>query len=119
MIRRPPRSTLFPYTTLFRSGSAFCPSCGTPSPTVITNERVVRDPAAAAPAAALAGVPTAQRLARALGDKYEVRRLVGRGGFAEGYELWDKGLDRRLARKGPHPAIACAPRMLGRLRPGA
>src|SRR3712207_9072156 len=24
MIRRPPRSTLFPYTTLFRS----CPSCG-------------------------------------------------------------------------------------------
>src|SRR2546428_4223452 len=24
MIRRPPRSTLFPYTTLFRSGSARC-----------------------------------------------------------------------------------------------
>src|SRR3989475_9480183 len=70
MIRRPPRSTLFPYTTLFRSGSAFCPSCGTPSPTVITNERVVRDPAAAAPAAALAGVPTAQRLARARSEEH-------------------------------------------------
>src|SRR2546426_2608633 len=26
MIRRPPRSTLFPYTTLFRSGSAWMPS---------------------------------------------------------------------------------------------
>src|SRR2546430_12376789 len=26
MIRRPPRSTLFPYTTLFRSGST-CPRC--------------------------------------------------------------------------------------------
>src|SRR2546429_5922934 len=25
MIRRPPRSTLFPYTTLFRSGLAFSP----------------------------------------------------------------------------------------------
>src|SRR2546421_2120562 len=25
MIRRPPRSTLFPYTTLFRSGEAFAP----------------------------------------------------------------------------------------------
>src|SRR5256885_13097797 len=25
MIRRPPRSTLFPYTTLFRSGAAFAP----------------------------------------------------------------------------------------------
>src|SRR2546430_6087133 len=27
MIRRPPRSTLFPYTTLFRSGSARAPRC--------------------------------------------------------------------------------------------
>src|SRR2546423_11256996 len=26
MIRRPPRSTLFPYTTLFRSFSASCPN---------------------------------------------------------------------------------------------
>src|SRR3712207_6994255 len=29
MIRRPPRSTLFPYTTLFRSASCRRPSCGT------------------------------------------------------------------------------------------
>src|SRR2546425_9621861 len=29
MIRRPPRSTLFPYTTLFRSLSAPIPPCGT------------------------------------------------------------------------------------------
>src|SRR5258707_3529023 len=28
MIRRPPRSTLFPYTTLFRSGSCRCSDCG-------------------------------------------------------------------------------------------
>src|SRR3712207_7738692 len=28
MIRRPPRSTLFPYTTLFRSGPAALPSSG-------------------------------------------------------------------------------------------
>src|SRR5436309_15545375 len=83
---------------------------------VITNERVVRDPAAAAPAAALAGVPTAQRLARALGDKYEVRRLVGRGGFAEVYEVWDKDLDRRLACKVLHPEIAWTPGMLARFR---
>src|SRR5437899_12910607 len=30
MLRRPPRSTLFPYTTLFRSGSGS--ACVTPSP---------------------------------------------------------------------------------------
>src|SRR2546430_7819871 len=28
MIRRPPRSTLFPYTTLFRSGSVIGATCG-------------------------------------------------------------------------------------------
>jgi hypothetical protein len=71
---------------------------------------------AAAPAPPLAGVPTAQRLARALGSKYEVRRLVGRGGFAEVYELWDKELDRRLACKVLHPEIAWTPGMLARFR---
>src|SRR2546430_13289592 len=35
MIRRPPRSTLFPYTTLFRS-----------RPLELPDDRVVRDPAA-------------------------------------------------------------------------
>src|SRR3712207_8941977 len=29
MIRRPPRSTLFPYTTLFRSGCRTCAGCWT------------------------------------------------------------------------------------------
>src|SRR5256885_9540353 len=33
MIRRPPRSTLFPYTTLFRSFSSFCEmACGPVEP---------------------------------------------------------------------------------------
>src|SRR3712207_7376619 len=31
MIRRPPRSTLFPYTTLFRSGHAAGPGDGAPA----------------------------------------------------------------------------------------
>src|SRR3989441_3030829 len=36
MIRRPPRSTLFPYTTLFRSIDAVAVSMITPGPVVIT-----------------------------------------------------------------------------------
>src|SRR5260370_26600780 len=31
MIRRPPRSTLFPYTTLFRSTAAFAPDTADPA----------------------------------------------------------------------------------------
>ena len=79
---------------------------------MITNERATAAPAAAAALAA----PTAERLTRALGPKYEVKRLIGRGGFAEVYELWDKDLDRRLACKVLHPEIAWTPGMLARFR---
>jgi hypothetical protein len=59
---------------------------------------------------------TLERLARALGSKYDVKRLIGRGGFAEVYELWDRDLDRRLACKVLHPEIAWTPGMLARFR---
>src|SRR3712207_8952260 len=38
MIRRPPRSTLFPYTTLFRSGMVM-----TPQPIYSTYEKIMSD----------------------------------------------------------------------------
>src|SRR2546430_4222601 len=41
MIRRPPRSTLFPYTTLFRS----CPRSGSPAPVLAAGDG--REPARA------------------------------------------------------------------------
>src|SRR3712207_7019129 len=44
MIRRPPRSTLFPYTTLFRSkpNSQICPVCtGMPGSLPLLNKKVV------------------------------------------------------------------------------
>src|SRR3712207_8772858 len=41
MIRRPPRSTLFPYTTLFRSGTAGCYQRGSPGHTVVRRSTVV------------------------------------------------------------------------------
>src|SRR5947209_15859370 len=42
MIRRPPRSTLFPYTTLFRSSVRPCASTSGPSP-MITGPTPSRD----------------------------------------------------------------------------
>src|SRR5438552_11577143 len=123
------------------TGSAFCPACGNPSPTVITNERVTAPPPGSPSPEGRGGqgvrtsegsggqgvripgegggptaLPTAERLARALGPKYQVKRLVGRGGFAEVYELWDQDLDRRLACKVLHPEIAWTPGMLTRFR---
>ncbi len=57
-----------------------------------------------------------ERLAKALGGKYEVRELLGRGGFAEVYEAWDKDLERRLAIKVLHPEVSWTAGMLARFR---
>src|SRR2546422_2057153 len=43
MIRRPPRSTLFPYTTLFRSTFVFTPPTSHPNTAVIPRTRGSRD----------------------------------------------------------------------------
>jgi len=59
---------------------------------------------------------TAGRLARALGTAYEVRGLIGRGGFAEVYEVWDRELERRLAVKVLRPDIAWTAGMLQRFK---
>jgi serine/threonine-protein kinase len=56
------------------------------------------------------------RLARALGPKYEVRRLLGEGGFAQVYEVFDTDLQRRLAVKVLKPDIAWSSGMLDRFR---
>src|SRR5437762_9841280 len=38
MLRRPPRSTLFPYTTLFRSGITWAPGDGDPKDLAVRKE---------------------------------------------------------------------------------
>ena len=59
---------------------------------------------------------TLATLSRALGPKYEVRRLIGSGGFAEVYEVWDKDLERRLAVKVLRPDVAWTSGMLERFQ---
>jgi len=86
--------------------AAFCPSCGKPVPGAVRAE-----PSAAAPAADLGW-----QLGGALGAGYEVRGMVGRGGFAEVHEVFDKGLNRRLAVKVLRPDIAWTPGMLNRFK---
>jgi protein kinase-like protein len=59
---------------------------------------------------------TFSSLALALGTKYEVKRLVGSGGFAEVYEVWDKDLERRLAVKVLRPDVAWTSGMIERFQ---
>src|SRR3989442_15047597 len=59
---------------------------------------------------------TLAKLAHALGPKYEVRRVVGSGGFAEVYEVCDKALERRLAVKVLRPDVAWTSGMIDRFQ---
>jgi len=59
---------------------------------------------------------TGERLGRALGPHYAIRRLIGRGGFAEVYEVWDGELERRLAVKVLRPDVAWTAGMLQRFK---
>ncbi len=85
--------------------AAFCPRCGTRF-----------GGAAAAGGGEVRPADLSHQLALVLGDGYEVRGLVGRGGFAEVYEIYDRGLARRLAVKVLRPDIAWTPGMLARFR---
>src|SRR6266849_3619246 len=59
---------------------------------------------------------TLASLSKALGAKYEVKRLVGSGGFADVYEVWDKDLERRLAVKVLRPDVAWTAGMIERFQ---
>src|SRR3712207_6944581 len=71
MIRRPPRSTLFPYTTLFRSRA------GGGRRGVGRAARVGGDPAAAAQRGAAPGVRADDRAARAAGRAHRAGERQG------------------------------------------
>jgi hypothetical protein len=56
------------------------------------------------------------RLARGLGDGYELRDLLGRGGFALVYAALERGLKRDVAVKVLRPELAAEPVMRQRFR---
>lgn len=86
--------------------AVYCPKCGSQGPTVLSAQR----------AAARQEQPLAARLAASLGPTYEVKGLLGSGGFAEVYELWDTDLHRRLAAKVLRPDVAWTSGMLSRFK---
>jgi serine/threonine protein kinase len=79
-------------------GAAACPQCGHAVAVVTGLPEIVR------------------RLRLALGAQFEVVRLVGRGGFAEVYEVQDTELRRRLAVKVLRTDIEWSPDMATRFK---
>jgi hypothetical protein len=75
-------------------GTTHCPRCGPGSLALFSGEHLAATPEGRPPASG-----REQALARALGRHYRVVRLLGRGGFAEVYEVRDDDLHRRLAVK--------------------
>lgn len=89
-----------------------CPSCGADVPTDSGIDPAVLRASKAA--TALVGVNSKRegiqdRLQTAMGPNYAVKGCVGRGGFAEVYEVLDIHLERRLAAKVLIPEIAADP----------
>ncbi len=89
----------------------YCPECGSERPSIVPGGSDARgtSPSSAAEL-------HRQRLARALGDQYEIGRLLGRGGFAEVYAARDVRLKREVAVKTLRYDFHASPLLLERFR---
>jgi serine/threonine protein kinase len=92
--------------------AAFCPTCGTATPTAIDRAtgEIVR------PERTELTGEHVQRLQRALGRDYEVRHLIGRGGFSEVYAVWDARLKRTVAVKTFRADLVVSETLIARFR---
>ncbi len=92
----PPLATCQSCRTPLPREAAFCPGCGAATPTEVSRETgEIRT-------ALTDDTPEREhvlRLQRALGKAYELREVIGRGGFGTVYSAWDVRLERQVAVK--------------------
>ena len=89
-------STCSSCDTALPDDAAFCPSCGIATPT--ETNRATGEISKPRPTDSTETEHRA-RLQEAIGSGYELRDLLGRGGFGDVYAAWDVGLQRDVAVK--------------------
>ena len=90
----------------------FCPSCGEATPTEISRDSAIRH----APGKESDDAAYRIRLQRVLGEDYELRTLIGRGGFGAVYAVWDVKLEREVAVKALRHDLFPSPELLERFQ---
>ena len=93
------------------AGTLTCGNCGALTPTEISNDSL-----GSVRGSPPSGDDRTEQLQRAVGDLYEVRGLIGRGGFAEVYEAYEPRLKRMVAIKVLGADLSLVPAMLDRFR---
>ena len=95
------------------AASRFCPSCGTRT---LQHVNAATGEIARPPQAITEEAAHRARLQWALGDAWQITRLIGRGGFAEVYAVWDVNLRREVAVKTLRHDIEVSAQMIQRFR---
>ncbi len=96
--------------------AAFCYVCGSATPPAIdklTGEISIPDGIAPSPTAS---ADLIRKLQESLGKHYELKGLIGRGGFAEVFQVRDMWLKRDLALKALRPDLTVSETLLARFR---
>lgn len=96
--------------------AAFCYVCGSATPPAIdklTGEISIPDGIAPS---ATASADLIRKLQESLGKHYELKGLIGRGGFAEVFQVRDLWLKRDLALKALRPDLTVSETLLARFR---
>ena len=96
--------------------AVFCPRCGASTPTPISGERAASTVRTPNPSGAEATSARRAELQRALGTAFQVKDLIGQGGFGEVWAATDVNLRRDVAVKVLRQDLVASPSMLERFR---
>ncbi len=90
--------------------AAYCVQCGSP-----THTQIIGEPNGA-PQTDASYEAEPERLQQVLGPQFDLGRLIGRGGYAEVFSVYDRKLQRELAIKVLRPDLIVTPSLLARFR---